>query len=99
MSDNCELVMPFVVVTSQGGPFDDDTYTAGWEAGSIARHLWDAPAECLLMRFTCRSANVPQLDLVAMDAGFVTETEIWADDDSWSFMTFRRDQDEQTDQA
>lgn len=33
------LVMPFVVCESQGGPYDDNAYVAGFEAGNLAMNL------------------------------------------------------------
>lgn len=30
-----DLVMPFVTVTSAGGPHDDDAYVAGFEMGAL----------------------------------------------------------------
>lgn len=46
MSDEHEadfgLVMPFVVVVSHGGPYEDAAFAAGWECGRIDEALTDA---------------------------------------------------------
>lgn len=34
-----ELVVPFRCVTSAGGPFDDDAFTAGFQAGMLYQKL------------------------------------------------------------
>lgn len=60
------LVMPFVVVKSVGGPYDDDAFCAGWALGKISAALsqsgtsWSGPVP---------PAYLPQLDLIAMDRG------------------------------
>lgn len=87
------LVMPFVVVQSEGGPFDDESYSAGYEMG----HMW-----CFLQMVTgmndirnidlmVRSANVPQADLVAMHFGYVTEVKPCPGmEDEWSAIELRK---------
>lgn len=66
------LLMPFVVVQSKGGPYDDAAYAAGWEMGrldenlrSIATH--GAPSS---IQATVQAQNAPQVDLLAMSHGF-----------------------------
>ena len=34
-----DLVMPFVVCTSQGGPYDDQSFVAGYQLGRLDRDL------------------------------------------------------------
>jgi hypothetical protein len=67
---NYDMVMPFVTVTSKGGPHDDDAYVAGFEMGRLDSELeyttWP------LVR-TIRTENVPQADLIAMRHGFRME--------------------------
>lgn len=70
-----ELVMPFVTVTSRGGPHDDDAYTAGYECGSIGTSLavMRAVGGSQSLTVTAHAANRPQLDLLAMRYGFTAE--------------------------
>lgn len=104
MSDNDDevghpfgMVMPFLPVTSKGGPFDDNAYAAGWECGQIAALLEyssEVPgtlAESQRLKLPVRTANVDQLDLVAMHHGFVIdEREPWEDGSEWTFIRFRK---------
>lgn len=85
-----ELVYPFIVVTSRGGPYDDATYVAGVEFGTISTKLEAAPREATEMAFTVHTGNVPQLDLAAAHSGWVMATKEWTEDPSWSFAIFRR---------
>ena len=88
-----ELKMPFVVVTSVGGPYDDDAYAAGWEAKTIQIQL-DGLAEQsgpLIMVASVLIENQPQIDLVAMQQGWTVTFE--PHDDRWVTATFRRGED------
>lgn len=98
MSEEAEygLVMPFVVVTSKDGPYDDEAYCAGWEMGALAARLalceihGLGPPEVVIHR-----GNVPQADLIAMQHGMVV-TEGWPEgtelddetNDQWARVTF-----------
>jgi hypothetical protein len=82
------LVMPFVVVTSTGGPYDDDAFVAGYQCGEIDRALKTIRAAGgSRLDATVRSAVVSQLDLIAMRHGFkltARPTEV----DGWSTAEF-----------
>lgn len=76
MSEDGEysLVMPFVVVNSVSGPFDDDAYAAGWEMGKLderlsaaVHHALGCPTVVILRQ------NLPQAELVAMKHGMTME--------------------------
>lgn len=88
-----ELVMPFVVCRSNGGPFDDRSFTAGWWCGYIDTVLDSAPAECprLVFPVGIPMAVAPQLDLVAMHRGFRLAETAEGDDEGFLFATFDRD--------
>lgn len=79
------LVMPFVVVASAGGPYDDGAFVAGCRFGT-----WDA----LLTLKPVMHAEyeppelVPQLDLLAMHHGYTMTTEPF--DDDWTYVEMRR---------
>lgn len=91
-----ELVVPFIVCTSKGGPYDDDSFVAGFVAGEIDRALSVAAAAGAdRLTRTVRTALVPQLELLAMQHGFlhmhaveVTETPDYPAMPEWSFVTF-----------
>lgn len=89
------LVMPFVVVASRGGPFDDQAYAAGWEMGAIEVRLQMA---CLLglglPHVTVLRSNLPQIELLAMKHGLLITENEWPDyvdaivTDTWAFLSF-----------
>jgi hypothetical protein len=63
-----DLVMPFVTVTSKGGPHDDDAYTAGWEMGLLDA-LLDRQRPSVHEQFI-QADSEPQADLIAMRRGY-----------------------------
>lgn len=68
-----ELVMPFVSVSSVGGPYDDDAFAAGWQCGLIAANL-EVAERLNVTELTWpffRTALAKQVDLIAMRHGFV----------------------------
>ena len=79
-----ELVMPFVGVTSVGGPFDDEAFTAGWEMGALDQRMSTGSNEHI--ETTILTANKPQADLIAMKNGYRLEA---TDDDAgfWTHIT------------
>jgi hypothetical protein len=88
--ESYELVMPFVVVASKGGLYDDESYTAGWEACGFWCLLADVdPAVGLIEPpAAVRTDNVPQIDLIAMKFGWTMTTSEYGD--GWSQVSFRR---------
>jgi len=84
--------MPFVVCASNGGPYDDGPYCAGWEAGVLDVVLATAALGNRIHELTrpVRTGNVPQLDLVAMQHGWTMETEPTEWPDEWTTVIFRR---------
>ena len=97
MSENDEtarydLVMPFVVCRSRGGPYDDQAFTAGWWCGQADTTLSAAPEECDRLSFSVGvpSLLAPQLDLIAMSRGFTLVHELYGDDDEFMFIRFDR---------
>jgi len=85
-----ELVMPFVVVTSKGGPYDDEAFTAGWQCAELDRDLAEAAAlGATGLARTVRTQSVPQVDLIAMKHGFSARVEPWGEaPDEWSVAGF-----------
>jgi hypothetical protein len=83
------LVMPFVVVESQGGPFDDMAYVCGYEACAIDAELQYARPK--LIEKYVHTENVAQVDLIAMQHGYTFESTPWADaPEDWTWVTLRR---------
>ena len=93
MSDDVtyELSMPFVVVTSVGGPYDDDAYAAGWEAKTIQIQLVGLAEQSgpLIMVASVLIENQSQIDLVAMQEGWTVTFEYA--DAYWVTATFQRE--------
>lgn len=78
--DEYDMVMPFVVCDDNGGPYDHTAYVAGWEMGEIAARLKAAKHHGLgLPELTIHRANLPQLDLVAMEIGAKVVEQEWPD--------------------
>lgn len=86
-----DLVMPFVVCESNGGPYDDEAYVAGWEAGKLDLMLElkrPRPGQFFRPDIPIHADNRPQFDLIAMKHGLVAEFEDAGD--GWLYMTIRR---------
>jgi hypothetical protein len=70
-----ELLMPFVVTKSHGGPWDDESFVAGWELGRLDAALGQAEGidftRSLTVTAQIRTDGVPQAELIAMKHGFV----------------------------
>lgn len=83
-----ELVMPFVSVASNGGPYDDEAYVAGWRMGGLdARLGLEGILRPLSHEDTIRTSDVPQADLIAMKHGYRLDVEP-SEDDAWAFARF-----------
>lgn len=67
-----DLVMPFLPVTSNGGPHDDDAYTAGYEMGGLDATLKSGGG--VEYQAIIRTENAKQADLIAMQHGYQCET-------------------------
>lgn len=86
-----ELVMPFVNVTSVGGPFDDRAYCAGWEMGKLDVLLGQLRPS--VHEQAVLTANATQADLLAMKHGYHAEFQVPEDadaDDTWRWMVATR---------
>lgn len=70
VGDEFELVFPFSVCASQGGPFDDDAFVAGVQFGTAMERM---VAGFVPATFTVDERLEALLDLVAMREGCVTE--------------------------
>lgn len=79
-----ELVMPFVVTESNGGPYEDNAFVAGWYAAEIDMVLEHMSRFHSGMARSVPTALVPQIDLIAMKHGFHLQHEPCDDADGWS---------------
>lgn len=85
------LLYPFTVVTSKGGPYDDDAFTAGFACGLLDKALTVVHAAGgTSYQVTIRTDLVQQAELVGMARNFPIAT---AQPDGafpeWTLMTFQ----------
>lgn len=84
-----DLVMPFVAVKSEGGPYDDDSFAAGFRCATVSMVL--AERDRALFAVMAREGELRQLDLIAMRAGYTTKSQRAPDADGvWFDVTFER---------
>jgi hypothetical protein len=76
--------LPFVAVISEGGPYDDRAYEAGFQMGQLDIIL-GIPYVVYHTTVTY-TTNVKQADLIAMHHGFKMEIE--SEEDEWTTLTF-----------
>lgn len=86
--DHMDLVMPLIVVASNGGPYDDASFVAGMHLQQLWGVLERKPMS--YQQFV-RSDLIPQIDLLAMHFGYRMDAEPWAPEpDQWTFARFGR---------
>ncbi len=88
-----ELIMPFIVCQSNGGPYDDDSFVAGWELGKLDVEL---PTHAALgyqsLSRLAHAGTVPQVELLAMKHGFRVR-HVSDDQDGWVNIDLERIED------
>jgi len=83
------LVMPFVVTTSHDGPYADDAFVAGYQAGQLDLLLPIVAQFGSTVERYVPPALVPQLDLIAMRHGYTLTAVPWDDHpDDYTLCTF-----------
>lgn len=91
------LVMPFVVCRTNGGPYDDQSFVAGYQVAAIDSALVVAAAigaSVIPVAQCVYRPLLPQLDLVGMRHGYrMRSHDVTAGDDAetWSTVEFYRD--------
>ncbi len=71
--DGFDLVYPFVVCESQGGPYADEPFAAGFAAGRLDLCLETAArVGATQVRYLLRTDLIPQAELMAMNYGYPT---------------------------
>lgn len=79
-----ELAVPFVVCQSQGGPFEDDAFVAGFHMGKLDTELKAKPP---FLQSVVREVTRDQVDLIAMSNGY-TATFAESADPQWTTVDF-----------
>lgn len=91
MSD-WELGVPFVACRTQGGPYDDDSFVAGFQAGRIDARL--TVASVVGANHVVEVAYTrlrKQIDLLAMSHGYTVDPVV---DREWTTYSFLLDVEE-----
>ncbi|MEU1327198.1 hypothetical protein [Streptomyces microflavus] len=86
-----ELAMPMVLVQSQGGPFDDAAFVAGYTCGAIDQEL--SLASALNAVPAARYVNaqyLKQIDLIAMRHQYTLELGELDEASGWQMVAFSR---------
>jgi hypothetical protein len=82
------LVMPFVVVTSVGGPYEDAAFVAGYGTGQLdARMQYEKP---ITIECTVLSELTRQIDLSAMRHGYRLRATPSEEYPEWTFIRLTR---------
>jgi|1185.fasta_scaffold231772_2 hypothetical protein len=83
------MKLPMIVTTSQGGPYPDEPFQAGYSMAMIQIKLADPDLTTQTFVVPAYSASVPQLDLIAMAYGWTTK--VLHTQDEWSCVLLTRD--------
>jgi hypothetical protein len=89
--DGYELAMPFVVVESVGGPYQDNSFVAGYTLGRLDVLLETQHPS--LHQAWLTPEMVPQVDLIAMRHGYAMQSDLirMEDDDFvWANVQLRK---------
>lgn len=84
-----ELVMPFVLTRSNGGPFDDAAFVAGMTCGALHQELAMTAALHALPRERYIDLRfIKQADLIAMKHGYVMKAGETDGASGWQHVQF-----------
>lgn len=89
-----ELVMPFVTCASNGGPHDDESYTRGWEMGTLDAQLSLTPAMLSFGQVLIHRDSRPMADLVLARHGWHLQNFLYAaegEGSEWHWCDIERD--------
>lgn len=81
------LLMPFVVCTSGGGPYEDGPFVAGYRLGLLDGFLEHGRPD--VHELMVQSADVPQVDLIAMRHGYTMTSAPAGYEDEWVCVELR----------
>jgi hypothetical protein len=83
------LVMPFILVKSNGGPFDDAAFVAGMTCGALYQELENcAPMQAVPRARYIQAQLVPQIDLIAMKHGYQLRLGDYDEASGWQHVSF-----------
>jgi hypothetical protein len=83
--------MPLVVTSTHGGPYDREAFEAGYSLGVLNSILMDANVHDPFF-IALYTASIPQLDLIAMEAGWsIVSIEELTADKKWSVIRLKKD--------
>lgn len=80
------LVMPFTVCATEGGPYDDAAFVAGYQCGLIEARM---TAGDPVVKEYVPPPLVPQIDLLAMRFGYSLTR--YPDSDAWVLVELCRE--------
>lgn len=81
-----EVVMPFVVCDDHGGPYESDSFVAGFYLGEATAIIRLCQSNVLYRRWV-PTPLVPQLDLLAMKENAHMRSTPWEEfPDSWTYV-------------
>ena len=84
-----ELAMPFVLVKSHGGEFDDGAFVAGMTCGALDQELAVTAAVNTLPRERYMDVRyIRQIDLIAMRHGYQIRLGDFDDTEEWQVVEF-----------
>lgn len=83
--EDYELVMPFIVVKSVGGPFEDTDFVAGFQCGDLFRRMDHGENPIMA---TLYKSLIPQFDLIAMKHGYTIMIDDEFVNDLWVHIGF-----------
>lgn len=84
-----ELVLPFVATESHGGPYQDESFVAGYATAQLDLVLQLAAGALVTsLEAMVRVALVPQLDLIGMRWGYTTSAEPILGNPDWCRICF-----------
>ncbi len=88
--DGYSLAVPFIACNSQGGPYDDNAFVAGFQCGEIDRALKAIEAAGgNSAEFTVYTPLVKQVELLGMNRGFpVMTADTFDDTPEWTHVRF-----------
>ncbi|MDR3082425.1 MAG: hypothetical protein LBV60_16115 [Streptomyces sp.] len=91
-----ELTVPFVLVKSNGGPYDDEAFDAGMACGHLWAELWQLSThEALPRPRYVHPDHVRQFDLIAMHYGYTIKPGALDEASGYQRIDFGTDYDDE----
>lgn len=88
--EGAELIVPFVVTRSAGGPYEDESFGAGVSYGMLRALVGTGRAG--IHSIMQRTDLLPQIELLAMECGYRMETSTYEGiPDGWTAVDLIKD--------